>query len=699
MKKNRMFVAAAGCSLLALGVAAQVASQLSEDEVRNKIARTKSDLRSLHTAVESYKVDWGFYPSSIYSLTTPISYITSIPQDQFEDYLPEGKPLPEHLTPIGGFFGKPGELKLGVIQSVEVGMNSQYIIYGVGPDGMDNRGTLEYDPTNGTFSAGDLIRYISTEQLPFIFYDAALRDDLTKTFSHHSAIREAIIARGMALRDFPSSLNQLTTPVAYLSTVPEDPFLPGLPMGYRVTGEGDDREALIYSVGPDLVDDKAEFALKIGSPTASKQSGDVILSVRWNEIESRLKPFNDESSYAEGVHPWRAALLKWQDENGGRDNALLWYHEATLLAPGMPTHEQQEILDSIIKGEKDFDETQLLPWLNLWDEAIPMIEKGTEVDFAEGTHPTEGMGTPVPNFLVAQMAAKVLVAKAVLAAKAGDLDSAIRFYKTCLIMGRDYQSEGLFLISHLIGYAITNIASRSVMITMHENKLTPKQLAELRNCMIRVEATKEPLITAVRNEFEALAIQVEIEFSKTDEDQLEKINTFLKENGKAPLAERPSIESVQALFKNYGDQIIQQLQGQYDQRTYQVPEIPESQDPFVSALLGIQKNNGPNYREISTREASTVANLRLAQIATAVLFFEQETGLPPASLQEVAPLFNGAIPTDPFSGEPIHYSVINDSEWKLWSVGPDGDSDEGATYYDPVNGIDSDGDIVYPKLN
>jgi hypothetical protein len=34
-----------------------------------------------------------------------------------------------------------------------------WILWSVGPDGIDNDGEIEYDPTNGSTSGGDIVRY------------------------------------------------------------------------------------------------------------------------------------------------------------------------------------------------------------------------------------------------------------------------------------------------------------------------------------------------------------------------------------------------------------------------------------------------------------------------------------------------------------------------------------------------------------
>jgi hypothetical protein len=90
-------------------------------------------MRMLQTALESYNVDWNAYPRTLAPcLTTPIAYITAIPGDPFA---PQPKPLQYELN------GK-----------------SMWKLWSVGPDQKDDKAALEFDPTNGTVSAGDLIR-------------------------------------------------------------------------------------------------------------------------------------------------------------------------------------------------------------------------------------------------------------------------------------------------------------------------------------------------------------------------------------------------------------------------------------------------------------------------------------------------------------------------------------------------------------
>ena len=174
-----------------------------EAQVRSKVSRVKADMRSMATALESYKVDnnkyppcwtavfvkaanWVYMPDNIYGmwfaqwalipLTTPVAYMTSIPGTSFntvgsahdatmtrydgKNHGPEWST--SDYTDAGAF---PG---IG-FQTAANGYNTsvKWRLRDVGPDLWANNQTQSkmhyfmclYDSTNGTVSSGDIIRW------------------------------------------------------------------------------------------------------------------------------------------------------------------------------------------------------------------------------------------------------------------------------------------------------------------------------------------------------------------------------------------------------------------------------------------------------------------------------------------------------------------------------------------------------------
>lgn len=173
-----------------------------EAQTRAKVSRCRADMRSIATAVEAYSVDftkyplnmlhdqntgveadpWGgnppvsslpapstneFYFSRTNSITTPVSYLTSIPYDAFFRIVPNlarsGAMIRREYQWSNSLYGSVNANTIANFQKVY----GSWRIWSGGPDG-DRRDILLrtprteamriYDPTNGTVSKGDIWR-------------------------------------------------------------------------------------------------------------------------------------------------------------------------------------------------------------------------------------------------------------------------------------------------------------------------------------------------------------------------------------------------------------------------------------------------------------------------------------------------------------------------------------------------------------
>jgi len=141
---------------------------LLEAQVRAKVATVKADMRTIETALGAYVTDHNRYPASalvppflrLLPLTTPVAYITTLPQDIF------GRT---------GF----GPFRNYTYGAMPIDEESRWAMISVGPDGDRDSDPVEfypgwddtlfentasvfnyirYDPTNGTVSDGDVWR-------------------------------------------------------------------------------------------------------------------------------------------------------------------------------------------------------------------------------------------------------------------------------------------------------------------------------------------------------------------------------------------------------------------------------------------------------------------------------------------------------------------------------------------------------------
>ncbi len=145
-------------------------------QMRAKIANAQADMQSLNTALESYKIDNNFYPiwctesgtnknpvnRRLIPLTTPVSYMSSVPQDPFI-YGPPGARVDEgqdaayvtyDYVDAWGTVNYQGAT--GLANSFRC---SEWRVASAGPDGTMTYGSIPtFDPSNGLNSQGDLVR-------------------------------------------------------------------------------------------------------------------------------------------------------------------------------------------------------------------------------------------------------------------------------------------------------------------------------------------------------------------------------------------------------------------------------------------------------------------------------------------------------------------------------------------------------------
>lgn len=168
-----------------------------EAQVRSKVGRVRADMRSIATALEAYRVDWPKYPTDGYwwwirgltqpknpmwPLTTPVAYITVIPDDIFTQkahglWNPGGARQPFIYRSQEWI---EGALALWSPKPKDLGR--RWVLVSFGPDRLMSEGArlvfgeeyinlnntatplagtgyqAIYDPTNGTMSQGDIVR-------------------------------------------------------------------------------------------------------------------------------------------------------------------------------------------------------------------------------------------------------------------------------------------------------------------------------------------------------------------------------------------------------------------------------------------------------------------------------------------------------------------------------------------------------------
>jgi len=691
--KKRFLLPFAGSMLIGAGLIAQTVGQMSEEEVKSKYARTQADLRSMHVAMATYHVDYNQYPSQLQGLTTPIAYFSSLIPDQFEQPLKDGDPVPDHLTKNGSYFGEPGLIKMGVMHDSESPLGGKFIIYGVGPDGIDDRGEVEYDPTNGLFSSGDVIRIVDETSLPHSAFDSSIAMEINNTSRVLKRAEEAVIRYAMAEEKFPPNFNALTTPIAYLDFPDTDPFLQGLPLGYTTRGDGDNSEAIIYSVGPDLDDDGGVVQAKLFEVTdASTVDGDIIAKIEWSDVMQRIRPHDAEDAGTSSEDPYRDMLLDWQVQNGGKQNALLYYHDAMKLAPSRPDQTQEKIIEQIIY-EANFDGVvQLGGWINHWDESFELLQAGADLDFAEGPGPVKGLLTPIPNYTEYSDAVKALLVSGMIDITNDLTDEGLKKIITALKIGRDLQSPGNAQITYHIGSSSINKSINAVSFVLNTNKLSSEQLGGLFKALESVEKNRQSFVSAFEFDRDAIFITLEEEWSKPESK--ENFREILKEEGLNPDQPMPTFDEFKPYFEAQLNKVIVQIDGPFEAGIVIDHWIPDDTPIVIKAILKRIQTNSFNHGFYRDSYLCT-ANLRVMLLVTAVELYNLQTGEYPKDTADLLPFFNGRLLQDPFGHGIINFSLDEEKGYRVWSIGPDQKNEQGLKYIDRTK-YEFEGDLIYP---
>lgn len=150
-------------------------------QIRAKIAGAQADMRNLGTAIEQYRLDNNSYPLTTVNgaqrtrfqrlvvLTTPVSYMSSIPEDKFNSLITEEEANP--LDPLNTYpYWDPAFAdnyrtpdRLGKHFPSQERPNKQWALMSYGPDGdfeaASGNDLAPFDVSNGVGSNGDIMRF------------------------------------------------------------------------------------------------------------------------------------------------------------------------------------------------------------------------------------------------------------------------------------------------------------------------------------------------------------------------------------------------------------------------------------------------------------------------------------------------------------------------------------------------------------
>lgn len=499
----------------------------------------------------------------------------------------------------------------------------------------------------------------------------------------------------------PAHVSDLTSPVKYLPGGIVDPFAPKL-LGIigrqlKIGFSPDGKSAVIYSVGPDGDWDGGKRI----DPADPSLDGDIIM--RYDAPTRRQLPENDEiiNKYlgltpideaekrkADNKHLAEALLeLKRKD---GRENAMLHYCAAATLMPKTFTKDQGDSIAQVLRQGWGPQASSLLPLLAAFEPMFQEIRKGVELDYFRNIGCTKGVLTPIPDFVAAQVGAKMLCFEGLYLEQQSKYDDALNNYLTVLTMGRDYGTSGATTIGETVSVSIQSIALNRIHPLVASSYLDRPALERLLPRLKEIEKTCGSVVEAIHVENEMYLEHWRATRAKMLESAARgqtPINVSLK-------ASNAFIDQLEADQKRVWGILFRQMETPYWKRDQAACD--REIEIALATCNPLTKSFLPNYSEPDARYGVMATKMLETQIATALALHKIEKGKYPQHLSELVPAYFSAVPTDPFSGEALRYSCVPDgSRYALYGVGPDKKDDRGALRYDPANGTISAGDIFF----
>ena len=645
----------------------------SASQVKQRANATEKELRSLAVAIHAYTIDWENQPDRFTQLTTPIAYLTQMLNDPFAG---QGSNSP--ATPA---------------QYLQWSYTPDWktmLLYSVGPDGRSQEGRVAFDPTNGAVSGGDIVRAIEW-RVPYVrIEDPDLARRVKEQRAVMNRVQVAIEGWYLSHQALPQQLQQLTSPTALLTELPQDLFMPGSTLNYALSKDGD--VARMWSVGPDSKNDDGLNTFAGVIAAGQVPDGDVITTIRLQNLNEKYKAVFSQTTGTAERNEMLEALLEMKKKDG-KNNALIHYTQMADVNPPIPDSTQRELVERILGEGWSQEAESLRPHVIAWQRVFKEVRAGAALDYAKGIG-YRGFNTPVPNFLVVQYAAKMLCVEGRMFEFDGKHGQAMEDYLTVLAMGRDFMRPEQTLISGLIGIAVESIALKQIQRAADDGKLAAEDLQHALERIRKIGSEWGTIVDMFVGELECSREAVAM--ARTDPERFVSELGPITSGTRTLDAEdvRHSIDRLEAEQRYAWSFITEALKkpcwDPSPARLQQdVKELEETLHPALRPM--------PNYFP-GARVRYEVARSKLlqTQLILALELARIAKGRYPASLAELVPVYFAALPVDPLSGNMFVYSVEENGEgYTLHGAGPTGVPADTGVAYDPTNGTVSAGAVFY----
>ena len=301
--------------------------------------------------------------------------------------------------------------------------------------------------------------------------------------------------------------------------------------------------------------------------------------------------------------------------------------------------------------------------------------------------PTRGVPVANPSRSQLRMLARSLIQDAWVHGVDGEVNAAVQRDLDAVQMGVAMQNGGGNL-TMLTGVAIEDLGRKD--LARWSRQLSAAQASQAAQRLQTIEALRPDYVTIVTEEkWENLSFLREILKNNLQQKKPRDWSAMFKDPADQAILLATSNQQIEANLVAAMNASIARARQPYSSK---LPEILQPADP-LSAMLVNSETSRRRFNSRLTYERN-LANSRLTLTELALQAMVKEQEKIPQKLDELVPKYLPTVPGDPFApGSPLRLKA-DDSNFTVYSVGPDGADDGGVLIQGRGVTLDSRGDLL-----
>jgi len=304
------------------------------------------------------------------------------------------------------------------------------------------------------------------------------------------------------------------------------------------------------------------------------------------------------------------------------------------------------------------------------NEALELLHAGAAIEHCR--YPIDlnaGFETKLPYLSEMRNSVRLLKLEAILHAENGDGELAIHSAISSFGIARSLVKEPV-MVSQLLRTGCQSLATSTIEYCINRIELTDEQLVQLIECVQNAEHISEMSCAFVGERCMGLSFFKAPESMNPDSIDGIPVRPILEIYKAVGLADADA-----NIYLDLMDEYIKSAQLPLHKRQEAVKAI-DARLQSTSQIHILLHAITPALSHITSIELRTIAYLRTARTALAVLRYRLAAGRLPEALTDLVPIYLDAVPVDPYDGKDLRYEKLGVG-FVVYSIGQDMRDDGG----------------------